>query len=277
MAGYFEQFVAFGTDIVGLERIMRFIQSVFSILTDYPALIPMLLSHQPSAVHKTSALAMGQLSDHLNMTRRAIRLFWCLGSFQSSWNAYMAPEKSIEAWLAILADSLFGLFGLMESVTLPDLLHVKGLSVFGLDEAVRMDYQSKGVWLAALACSASCTGVKIFRTYARRAVPETGSGFGAPEDEKKQAPGEGDEKKAQAAAEKRRQEREAASKEASRKIGGLTRKLLADLLDIAIPAWATGLVDIDVGMVWVAMFFSTIFTGYAVWERCGQAIDNRRA
>ncbi|QLI68244.1 uncharacterized protein G6M90_00g036360 [Metarhizium brunneum] len=276
MAGYFEQFVAFGTDIVGLERIMRFIQSVFSILTAYPALIPMLLSHQPSAVHKTSALAMGQLSNHLNMTRRAVRLFWCLGSFQTSWNAYVAPEKSIETWLAILADSLFGLFGLMESVTLPDLLQVKGLSVFGLAEAVRIDDQSKSVWLAALACSALCTGVKILKSYAHRAVPETGSGFGAPEHEKKKT-GKGGENKAQAAAEKRRQEREAASKEAGRKIGGLTRKLLADLLDIAIPAWATGLADIDAGVVWVAMLFSTIFTGYAVWERCGQAIDKGRA
>ncbi|TWU75034.1 hypothetical protein ED733_006333 [Metarhizium rileyi] len=275
MAGSYEQFVAFGTDIVGLERIMRFIQSVFSILTSYPALIPMLLSHQPSAVHVTSALAMRQLSDHLNMTRRALRLFWCLGSFQSSWNAYVAPEKSMEIWLAILADSFLGLFGLMESVTIPDLLQVKGLSVFGLQEAVRIDGQSKGVWLAALVCSALCSGVRIFKTYAHRAVPETASGFAAGGEEKQ--PGKDDGEKTKAAAERRRRERDAVATETRRKIGGLARKLMTDLLDMVIPAWATGLADIDLGTVWIAMLFSTILTGHAVWERCGQAIDSRRA
>ncbi|KHN99031.1 uncharacterized protein MAM_02729 [Metarhizium album ARSEF 1941] len=275
MAGHFEQFVAFGTDIVGLERIMRFIQSVISILTSYPALIPILLSHRPPAAHKTGALVMGELCDLLNMTRRAIRLFWCLGSFQSSWNVYVVPEKSTEDWLFILADSFFGLFGLMESVTLLDLLQVRGLSVFGLDEAVRIDGQSKSVWLAALVCSALCTGVKIFKTYVERAVPETGSGFGAATNEK--TSGKGDEKTPKAAAVMRRQQREAASKETSRKVRALTRKLLADLLDMAIPAWATGLADIHVGTVCVAMLFSTVLTGYAVWERCGQAIDQRRS
>lgn len=253
---------------------MRFVQSIFSILTFYPALIPMLLSNQPPTIHKSSELAMLELSGHLNMTRRAIRLFWCLGSFQSGWNAYLAPEKGIETWLSILADTLFGLFGFTESITLPDLLHVKHLSIFGFDEAVRIDGQSQGLWLAALVCSALGSGISIFRAYAHRAVPETGSGFGAGEDEKSV---KGGEKKAKAAAEKRKQEREAAAKEASRKMSGLTRKLLAEVLDIVIPAWSSGLADIDLGTVSIAMFFSTVLTGYAVWERCGQEINSRRA
>jgi hypothetical protein len=244
---------------------MRFIQSIFTIVTFYPALIPMLLSHQPLAAQKTSGLAMLELSGHLNLTRRAIRLFWCLGSFQSGWTAYVAPEKSIETWLAILADTFFGLFGFMESITLPDLLRTKHLVIFGVDEAVRIDGQAQGLWLAALICSALSSGVKIFRAYAHRAVPETASGFGAKSANGKLAP------------EKRRQERETAARETSRKISGLTRKLLAEMLDLVIPAWTTGLADIDLGTVALAMFFSTVLTGYAAWERCGQAIDSRRA
>lgn len=253
---------------------MRLIQSIFAILTFYPALIPMVLSHQSPTVHKTSELAMVELSGHLNLTRRALRLFWCLGSFQSGWTAYVAPEKSIETWLTILANTFFGLFGFMESITLPDLLRVKHLSIFGFDEAARLDKQSHGLWLAALTCSALSSGIRIFRAFAYRAVPETGSGFGAGEDEKS---AKGGEKKTKAAAEKRKQEREALAKETSRNISGLTMKLLAEVLDLVIPLWSTGLADIDLGTVSVAMLGSTILTGYAVWDRCGQAIDSQRA
>lgn len=163
----------------------------------------------------------------------------------------------------------------MESITLPDLLRTKHMSIFGFDEAVRLDRQSQGLWLAALACSALSSGVKIFRAFAYRAVPETGGGFGAAGEDEKSA--KGGEKKNKAAVEKRKQEREAVAKESSRQISGLTRKLLAEVLDIVIPLWSTGLADIDLGTVSVAMFCSTILTGYAVWERCGQAIDSRRA
>lgn len=37
MAGSFAQLVAFGTDIVGLERFLRFVQATLLILTSHPA------------------------------------------------------------------------------------------------------------------------------------------------------------------------------------------------------------------------------------------------
>ncbi|KAK2612976.1 hypothetical protein QQS21_000905 [Conoideocrella luteorostrata] len=274
MARFFEQFVAFGTDSVGLERLMRFIQSIFAILTFYPTLIPMFLSQQPLSVHKTTELAMFELSSHLNLTRRAIRLFWCLGSFQSSWTAYGAPAKSIEIWLSIMADSFFALFGLMESVTLPDLLHTNHFSIFGYDEAVKIDGQSQGLWLAALSCAILSSGIKIFRAFAYRAVPESGSAFGASgQDEKDGAAGD---KTSKAAVEKRKKEREALARENSRKIRALTRKFAAEVLDIVIPAWSSGLASIELGTVAIAMFLSTLLTGFAVWERCGMEIDGKR-
>jgi hypothetical protein len=188
----------------------------------------------------------------------------------------VSPEKSLDSWLAILANTFFGLFMFMESITLPDLLRVKHVSVFGYSEATRLDKQSHGLWLAALTCAALSSGIGLFKAYAHRAVPETGSGFGAGEDGKS---GKGAEPKAKAkaAGEKRKQEREKVARETNRKIAGLSRKLLAEVLDILIPAWSTGLADIDLGTVSIAMFCSTVLTGYAVWERCGQAIDSRRA
>ncbi|GAO13368.1 uncharacterized protein UV8b_00652 [Ustilaginoidea virens] len=280
MAGFFEQFVAFGTDIVGLERFMRFIQSVLSILSFYPRLTPLVLllllpPTGPARDAKTSELAMRELCSHLNLTRRAIRLFWCLGSFQSSWKAYAAPDKSAEAWLSIMADTLFGLFGMMESVTLPDLLPTAHLSVFGLQEAVRLDGQAQGLWLAALSCAILSSSVRIARAYAHRAVPATGGGLVAEvEDEKRQA-GEGDGAAKAAALEKRREEREAAAQEFGGKIKSLTVKLAAEVLDLVIPASTTGLAKFDPGTVSIAMLLSTILTGRIVWERCGRAIDSK--
>ncbi|GAB0136098.1 hypothetical protein EsDP_00004415 [Epichloe bromicola] len=269
MAGFFEQFVAFGTDSVGLERLFRLVQSLFAILTFYPALMPTMLPSMTKAALQTSELAMRELSSHVNLTRRAIRLFWCLGSFQSSFSAYAAPEKSLEAWLSIMADTFFGLFGLVESATLPDLLRTEHFSIFGYAEAVRLDGQAQGLWLAALSCAVLGSGAKVFRAFAYRAVPEAGA-FAVADGEKT---GDAAEKRKR----KREREREALEKERRRKMGRLTRKLAAELLDIVIPAWSTGLADIELGTVAVAMFFSTILTGYAVWERCGLAIDSKRA
>ncbi|KAG6041726.1 hypothetical protein E4U41_002591 [Claviceps citrina] len=295
MAGTFEQFVAFGTDIVGLERLMRLLQALFTILTVHPTLLPVLLPGQPKAVHQASVLAMLELSNHLKLARRAIRLFWCLGSFQSSLSGLASPpspgKSRLEAWLSITADSLFGLFGLVESLTLPDLLPGRHVSVLGRAAAVKLDGQAQGLWLAALLCAVLRSCVRLLGAFADRAVPPTGGVFAVSDR------GEGDVKTtgtaksdddddddaaaAAAAAErqrrKREKEREVLDKQHGRKIGALTRKLAAEVLDLAIPASRMGLVDMEVGTVAVAMLFSTLLTGYAVWERCGIAIDAKRA
>ncbi|KAG6012796.1 hypothetical protein E4U43_007641 [Claviceps pusilla] len=295
MAGVFEQFVAFGTDIVGLERLMRLLQSLFTILTCYPGLIPLLLPAQTAHVHRRSGLAMLQLSGHLNLTRRALRLFWCLGSFRSSFSAWAGlpseSEKGLETWLSITADSFFGLFGLVESVTLPDLLQVRHFSVLGYAEAVKLDGQAQGLWLAGLVCASLGSGIRLSReVFARTArSPAVGeavvvSDADGEETDDKTATTENAGRGAGDAGAGRQQrdqqprrgrEKEALDKEHSRRIGGLTRKLAAEVLDVAIPAWSTGLADIEPGTVAVATFLSTILTGYAVWERCGRAIDEK--
>ncbi|KAH0594825.1 hypothetical protein MHUMG1_07660 [Metarhizium humberi] len=263
MAEYFEKVVAFGTDSVALERLMRLIQSVCSITVSYGILIPPPLSSAtPTVQNTTGELALRELTDILHLTRRAIRLFWCFGSFKSSCDAYGAPGKNIEAWLSILADSLFGLFGFMESITLLDLLKLDKLSIFGFEEAVRIDGQSQSLWLCALTCSLLRYGVNILHNHAKPAV------LGAANDDKSADAGEqGESKDASVVAERKQQE--GLAKERSRIIWGSRRKALADALDIIIPAWKMGLLKVDLGFVSIAMLFSSILTGYAAWERCG--------
>ncbi|KAG6008894.1 hypothetical protein E4U21_003706 [Claviceps maximensis] len=281
MAGIFEQFVAFGTDIVGLERLMRLLQSIFTILTSYPTVIPMLLPTQTKDVHQRSELAMLELSARLNLTRRSLRLFWCLGSFQSSFSAFASgpSEKSIDTWLSITADSLFGLFGLLESLTLPDLLQTRHFSVLGHAEAVKLDQQAQGLWLAALSCAILSSAVRLAREMsARRAAPRAQGCVSGAEGKEKDVntttttTHDGGVRGVGA----RKRDHEALDKARGCKISGLARKLAAEMLDIVIPAWSTGLADIELGTVAVAMFWSTVLTSYAVWERCGLVIDGKR-
>ncbi|POR37355.1 Uncharacterized protein TPAR_02430 [Tolypocladium paradoxum] len=285
MAATFEQFVAFGTDIVGLERCLRFFQSILLILTSYPSLIStFLLPSHPPSVHVSAETSLLQLQSHLHLTRRTIRLFWFLGSFRSSWTLYTAAApggKSLETWLDVLAHSAFGMFGLMESATLLDLARVDGVALFGAAEAVRLDAEAQVLWLVALYASALGSGVRLLRLFAYRPVPQTGEGFGTVL-EKEPGTAGGDEVEKERAkmrelAQRRKEERKTWLREVNDKAGALGMKLLAEMLDLVIPAASIGWIKVDVGVVGVAMFCSTVLTGMAVWAQCGKQLQKGSA
>ncbi|UNI18109.1 hypothetical protein JDV02_004400 [Purpureocillium takamizusanense] len=313
MVGIVEQFTAFGTDIVGLERLLRFVQSVFLILTSYPSLIARyLLPSRPASVHVSTETSLLELQSRLNLTRRAIRLFWFLGSFQAGWALYVADDgydnnrgggggggggKSLETWLDIIASSCFGMFGLVESATLVDLARVQGVALLGLGEASRLDAQAQTLWFAALYASALSSGVKLLRLLAHKPVPATGdafagvdeliSGDGGGDDDEKREEDEKEKEKTtttgrvmtmaeqRALAKKRKDERKAWMAEVNAKAGALAMKLLADILDMVIPAWSLGWVEVHVGLVGVAMFCSTVLTSAAVWSRCVKQLQKK--
>lgn len=54
-------------------------------------------------------------------------------------------------------------------------------------------------------------------------------------------------------------------------------KLLAEMLDMVIPASTLSWVDVDARLVGIAMFCSTVLTGIAVWDRCGRQLDRAAA
>lgn len=227
-----------------------------------------------------------QLQARLGLTRRTIRLFWFLGSFQSSWALYTAPApggKSIETWLGVLAQSAFGMFGLMESATLLDLARVPGVVLFGADEAVRLDAEAQVLWLIALYASALGSGVRLLRLFAYRPVPQTGEGFGAVLEKKEPGTAAGEDEvekertRMKELAQRRKEERKTWLKEVNAKAGALGMKLMAEMLDMVIPAASIGWIKVDVGLVGVAMFCSTVLTGMAVWARCGNQLQKSSA
>ncbi|EQK99629.1 AoPex11B-like protein [Ophiocordyceps sinensis CO18] len=253
MASMLEQFVAFGTDIVGLERLLRLLQAALLILTCYPSLLASLVtlasSSSPSAVIDvvSTAASLLQLQNQLNLARRTIRLFWFLGSFQSSWKLFTSRDKGVEAWLGVLAQSAFGMFGLMESVTLLDLAR-GGLTLFGPVEAARLDQEAQVLWLVALYASALGSGAKMLALLASRPVPSSGEGFGAALDGGRGAAHEGEAKEGkdgqvrakEQARKHKEQQRRASADGINAKAGALGSKLVADLLDMVIPASKLG-------------------------------------
>ncbi|KAF4595772.1 AoPex11B-like protein [Ophiocordyceps camponoti-floridani] len=118
MASITQQLTAFGTDIVGLERTLRLIQATILVITSYAPLLH-LTTTPPHALH--------HLQTRLNLTRRTVRLFWFLGSYQSG--------RESDGWPGVLARSALGSFGLLESATLLDLLGIEGVGFWAEDGA----------------------------------------------------------------------------------------------------------------------------------------------
>lgn len=50
------------------------------------------------------------------------------------------------------------------------------------------------------------------------------------------------------------------------------RRVVADVMDLAVPGSAVGWVPLSPGTVGVLMFGSTVLTGLEVWERCGREL-----
>ncbi|KYK60638.1 hypothetical protein DCS_01776 [Drechmeria coniospora] len=278
MSGQVGRAVAFATDAAGLERFLRFFHSIFIILTSCPSLLSnFLLSSQPSSLHGSSIKSILQLQSHVSLTRRTIRLFWFLDSFQSSWRHYISSASSAgsnlpETWIDILSKSAFGMFGMMESATLLDLARVDGVSVFGFDEAVRLDAEAQALWFIALSTSALSTAIKLFRLSSSHRAPQTDE----PDTQQgeKKTRGRTRQERAEAKELVRRQAAEkAAALEMSHRSVALGMKLLADLLDLMIPASRIGWIKVHGGLVGVAMLGSTILTGITVWDRCAKKLE----
>ncbi|KFH46119.1 hypothetical protein ACRE_031180 [Hapsidospora chrysogenum ATCC 11550] len=289
MAGTYDQFIAFGTDNAGLERILRLFQSLFQILTSYPLLIATLLPTSPPAIHISAETSLRQLQSRLAITRRWLRLFRFLDAFRGGWQLYLSEAKTLETWLDAHAKTCLGMYGLLESVTLLDLLDVDHLEVFGRERAASLNVDAQRFWFAALYLSAMSSAVKLVRLLAYRPVPPTGDGFamggaglgGKGSGEKDGALVSGEDKsdleKIKEEREKRKRQQKEWAKKVSGEMGALGMKLLSDMLDLVIPASIVGWIQVDPGLVGLAMFCSTIITGNDVWRRHGRQLAKEQA
>lgn len=218
-------------------------------------------------------------------------------SFSSGWRMYTAKEKGPDTWLDVLSKSFWGMFGMVESITLPDLLDVEYLEIFGQERTLEMNQQAQVFWLLALYASTASTGIKIIRSFAYRAVPKTGGGYGMGEEPVKEAYSEKDAKKNPAKAaekeaadedkmkkereqlkvivEKRKEQRKTESSESGAQVKDLLLKLAADMLDMVIPATALGWLAPESGTIGSIMVITSILTSIDPWKRCGREMRNR--
>ena len=166
------------------------------------------------------------------------------------------------------------LFRSLESATLPDVMGIDNVFIFGPEVTKNLNIQAQMFWFVALYASVVSCGIKLFRALAYRAVPSAEIDFDDEEDEKKDGSKDKGEKKdghvtkeALMKRSKKLQEREAATKEARDKVSALTMKMMADALDMVLPAVICGWVDFHPGHDGIAMVISTYISTRLAWKR----------
>ncbi|PMB72090.1 hypothetical protein BM221_002190 [Beauveria bassiana] len=289
MAKTVDTFIAFGADIFALERMMRLLQAIALILTSYTSLLALLQPPSAGAAqHLATRATLLALQDWLNVTRRSLRTFWFLRAFDSSYARFRqaGPLLGAEALLDVVAGSLLGVFGLLETATLPDMLGIPGLAVFGPGPARRLNEQAQLCWLLALLAAVLAAGVRVCQLWAERAVPAPADfGEGKEKEEKEEGEEEEEEvkggkdglvkkkKKKREVQEKRRRDKEEAARKTKAEIAALSVKMVNDTLDMVIPANFCGWSNFHPGQVGVAMAVTSWITLRGHWERCGRAVQ----
>ncbi|VBB80057.1 Putative PEX11B peroxisomal biogenesis factor 11 isoform B [Podospora comata] len=195
----FHQFIKFSTDAYGLERTLRFLQSLTQLLLSYPslplALLPFLgfpAEKIPRTLSPRKKLTLTELKSRLSLGRRYFRLFRFLESFSQAFDKYIeASAKSkaegkppssgaakakaglavglllggvgIEKWLEILSKSFNGVYYCAETATFVDELKVDGLGVWGRELARKVMKEGNRMWFFALILAVLAGGWKVGR------------------------------------------------------------------------------------------------------------------
>lgn len=212
---------------------------------------------------------MRQLLDWLNVTRRALRTFRFLEFFKRSQTLYEDQRaKGIEDWLDVITASTLGMYGLLETATLVDVIRIDGLQVFGAERSIVLNLRAQMFWFAALYAAVLSSGIKLFRVLAYRAVPTSTAD---PSEKKKQSKAE-----KEAEEKKKQEERDAAKADYKAKVSQHSIAMAAALLDLTLPTAALGYVKIYPGVVGIAMFITTILTSRGIWMRCAQQLEAKK-
>ncbi|KAM7185962.1 hypothetical protein V8F33_012089 [Rhypophila sp. PSN 637] len=230
--------------------------------------------------------------------RRFFRVGRFLDSFRSAWKLFTSPSsnsglllQTLQIYLAIFSSSFSGIYLLLETLHFPEVLLAAAAApsassshddvvgerqlttLWGPDLARTLHVEGQRFWFFALVCGVAAGVVKLINLWAlRRAVLSSSSGSAGQNLNLTSSLGsdsaEGEKKKGDI--EKARKDQASREREefrvTSRRIG---RRVIADLLDLALPGTVVGWVEMGSGMVGVCMLGSTWLTGLEVWERCG--------
>ena len=274
--------------IDGLERIFRLLQALVQLLISYPSLflvvVPPPLSLSLSLSRSSPLIqTLPALRSRLATLRRPFRLFRFLDAFSSAWSTFTSPsaissspspsfKEGLVKWLDIASKSFNGMYLLLESVTFLEALDVPGLGLWGDEVAGVLAVEAQRFWFFSLGCAVVGAGVRLICSGESKEGGEIGGkGKGVnggkkdgEVDEKGQARGRGKEGREEAVKEK----------EIRRKI---VRRMVADVMDLAVPGSVIGWVPFSAGTVSFLMFWSTILTGLEVWEKCGRELAAAKA
>ncbi|KAL6854647.1 peroxisomal biogenesis factor 11 [Trichoderma novae-zelandiae] len=281
------QFIVFGTDSgglhfptdarqAGLERSLRFLQALVTLIATYPtSQLAALLRLTSIDARVPPPASFLQLQSKINLTRRLLRLFRFLEQFTLGWDYYASGVLDFDTWLDVVGKTCLGIFGMLESVTLLDLLEIDQLQIFGVEQTASLNYQAQYFWLVGLCISLFRSGSRLLRLLGNRKVvpdPSSSRDAGVKEGSQKESEhhngGEISSENGVVAA--TRETKGGASGSGDNAVSSLAMKLVADALDLLLPATAVGLIELDPAAIATAMMISTAITANDVWVRCGK-------
>ncbi|KAH7028033.1 peroxisomal biogenesis factor 11 [Microdochium trichocladiopsis] len=300
MARTLDQFVIFTTDSVGIERILRLFQALAQVFASCALPFELLLTliatwtGREASPELTLAILVS-LKQRFNLARRFFRIFRFVESFRDAQKLYSSVQEKqgspaspstrvvgADVWLDIFAKTFNGMYLLLETSTMLDVLDIDGLAVWDRATRTSINIEAQRFWLFALVCGMLSGLWKMFCIMAYAPVPQVVAvGGGAAADggvaEKEKTQGSSKDEATALKEEQARLREVAADREARRqqtrtKMYKLGRGALACAFDITIPGAVVGWLDLDDGTVGSAMVVSTILTGLAVWEKCGEQL-----
>lgn len=235
------------------------------------------------------------MGGQINVSRRFIRFFRFLDTFQAGWNVYVAQgDKGLDAWLDVVSKTCFGMFGMMETMTLLDLCGIPNLRIFSPEKFNEIEYQSQLFWFAGLYTSVLVSVIRLYRLVSSPPAAVTRESVSTASTEntaelvsaEKEVPTlseksskeelDKERERLKGIVAKRKAERRAHMQKLSSEGYVLLRTLVSDVIDMLLPTTTLGWIKVDPGLVSLAMFFTTFTTGSAVWDKVGRELQMKK-
>lgn len=254
----------------GVERTLRFLQASVQIIL---SLVVNSAAAYDAAVtifkNREFRRTLAELSGRLGLVRRFFRFFRFCDAFTNSYNIFTSlngsPNKQrtahLEKSLDMLTGTFNGLYLLLEALTLVDALGISGLAILGPDLELVLKIESQRCWFLALAFGALACLIRLSE------LQNAARTKAASKKKPKKEGVENDAKQLDGSIEERTQ----ATKTGALK-WKISRKMLACLLDLALPGSLIGWIPASKGVVGAVMLTTSVLTGLDVWERCGKEV-----
>jgi hypothetical protein len=200
--------------------------------------------------------------------RRFVRFFRFFDAFADSYSVFTALTGPgvkngttgtlyLEKTLDGLASTFNGLYLLLEATTLVDALGIQELAILGKELELATKIEAQRCWFLALVFGALSCVLKLSKL--QQPMPANPTS----------------EKAARANADAGKDGRQGITEGKAKMVAQrtrLSRKLIACLLDLALPGSIIGWIPASEGTVGLLMLTTSVLTGADVWERCGREV-----